>query len=155
MAKDETIRRLTALEKSASTSRLLNLRATHQKYPEDADLKKSPFFKNRLLNSALIVKHRLRPHEYEYFSETPKSTVTKILLPIDSGDLKSGAHSMFVGQKDFDQVATAVFGDDLRPGAWDRRVLEFVDELPSLEDVQRVRERLASHGWPLDTAAGA
>ena len=34
-------------------------------------------------------------------------------------------------------------------------ITRLTDELPSLEDVQRVRERLASHGWPLDTAAGA
>ncbi|AFM15486.1 Protein of unknown function (DUF3349) [Mycolicibacterium chubuense NBB4] len=29
-------------------------------------------------------------------------------------------------------------------------ITQITDELPSLDDVERVRERLASQGWPLD-----
>lgn len=29
-------------------------------------------------------------------------------------------------------------------------ITQFTDELPLPEDVERVRERLAAHGWPLD-----
>jgi hypothetical protein len=34
-------------------------------------------------------------------------------------------------------------------------ITRLTNELPSPEDVERVRERLESHGWPLDQAAGA
>jgi hypothetical protein len=29
-------------------------------------------------------------------------------------------------------------------------ISQITDELPTPEDIQRVRERLAAHGWPLD-----
>ena len=31
-------------------------------------------------------------------------------------------------------------------------ITQFTDELPSPEDIERVRERLAAKGWPLDNA---
>ena len=140
---DRTVRRLTALTQSASTARVLNLAATHRKFGADPDIAKAPFFTNRLLDHAIILKHRLRPHEYAYF-QAPRPTVTKILVPIDSTDLKAGARFAFVGQSDFDQVAEAVFGDDLRPGSHDRQILDLIDELPSL-DPFLLREHLRRH----------
>jgi hypothetical protein len=56
---DRSIRRLTALENSASTARVLNLLATHRRFPDDEELAKNPFFKNKLLNRSIILKHRL------------------------------------------------------------------------------------------------
>lgn len=132
MDNDRTIRRLTALEQSASTARVLNLLSTHRKLPDDPELKASPFFKNRLLDRCLVLKHRLRGNEYEDFS-SPRPTATKILLPIDGSDLRVGARTFFVGQKDFDLIAAEVFGDDLRPGSHDRQVLDIIDGLPSLD----------------------
>jgi hypothetical protein len=41
---------------------------------------------------------------------------------------------------DFDDVDIAVL------------ITQITDELPSPEDVERVRERLAAKGWPLDDA---
>jgi hypothetical protein len=32
-------------------------------------------------------------------------------------------------------------------------ISKLTDELPSPEDIERVRTRLAAHGWPLDDAA--
>jgi hypothetical protein len=143
MQKDRSIRRLNALEKSSSTARVLNLRAVHRKNPDDPTVISAPFFKNRILNHSFLLKHRLRPNEYEYF-ESPRPTVTKILIPIDGSDLRVGAHSLMVGQKDFDQVAEAVFGDDLKPGSWDRKTLELIDGLPSL-DPFLLRDQLHAH----------
>ena len=132
MEGDRSVRRLTDLSQSASTARVLNLWATHAKDLADPEMVQQPFFKNRLLDRSIILKHRLRPHEYEQFA-TPRSSVTKVLLPIDFGDLKAGAHTFFVGQRDFDMLATQVFGDDLKPGSRDRRVLDLLDSLPSLD----------------------
>jgi hypothetical protein len=140
---DRSIRRLTALENSASTARVLNLLATHRRFPDDEELARNPFFKNRLLNRSIILKHRLRPHEYANFA-TPRPTVTKVLLPIDGTDLRAGAHSFFVGQGAFDALVEQTFGDDLKPGSRDRQVLELIDTLPSL-DPFLLREHLRTN----------
>jgi hypothetical protein len=144
MEADRSVRRLTALEQSASTARVLNLLATHRKFPNDADLAQAPMFRNVLLDRSIILKHRLRPHEYSYFA-SPRPTATKVLIPIDGSDLKAGARSFFVGQKDFDNIAETAFGADLRHGSPDRRVLELLDGLPSL-DPFLLREHLRANG---------
>jgi hypothetical protein len=134
---------LTTLEHSASTTRVLNLLATHRKNPDDPELMANPFFKNRVLNRSIILKHRLRPHEYAAFT-SPKPTATKVLIPIDGTDLRSGAHSLFLGEGNFDAIAEDMFGSDLRPGSRDRQVLGILDELPSL-DPFLLREHLRTH----------
>ncbi len=145
MDNDRTVRRLTALAKAASTARVLNLVAIHQKLGEDPDLVQAPMFDNRLLNRSIILKHRLRANEQDIFEE-PRTTVTKVLVPIDENDLKLGARFLFVGQKDYDAIGEAVFGKDLKPGAHDRQVLELMDTLPSL-DPFLLREHLREHGF--------
>ncbi|MDP3852311.1 hypothetical protein [Phenylobacterium sp.] len=132
MDNDRGVRRLTSLEQSASTARVLNLLAIHRNFGDDVDLAQAPFFKNRLLDRSIILKHRLRPHEYAQFA-SPRPTATKILIPIDSSDLRVGARSVFVGQKDFDEVVESVLGQNLKPGSRDRRVLDLIDSLPSLD----------------------
>lgn len=142
--KDRTIRSLVALSESASTARVLNLVSTLRAAQEDRSLSESPFFMNRILNASIIVKHRVRPHEAELFSK-PRATATKIMAPIDVGDLRLGARFLMVGQKDFDQSADDMFGEGLKPGGRDRQVLELIDELPSL-DPFLVREHLKRNG---------
>jgi hypothetical protein len=143
METDRSLRRLTALEHTASTARVLNLLAVHRRNPEDQDLRDKPFFRNRILNRSIILKHRLRAHEYQSFT-TPRPTVTKVLIPIDGTDLRSGAHSFFIGQSSYDAVASNVFGDDLKPGSRDRQILDLIDNLPSL-DPFLLREHLRTH----------
>ncbi len=142
--KDRTIRSLVALSESASTARVLNLVSTLRTAQEDRSLSEKPFFTNRILNASIIVKHRVRPHEADLFSK-PRATATKIMAPIDVGDLKLGARFLMVGQKDFDQSADDMFGQGLKPGSRDRQVLELIDELPSL-DPFLVREHLKRNG---------
>lgn len=143
MEKDRTVRRLTALEQSASSARVLNLSAIHRKNPADPALIEAPFFSHRLLDRSIILKHRLRPHEYSMFA-TPKPTATKLLIPIDNEDLRAGAHYAFVGQRDFDEVVQSMFGKDFRPGSRDRIVLDLINSLPSL-DPFLLREQLRRH----------
>ena len=145
MKDDRTVRRLTALETSASTARILNLRATHRMPNVEAEIAAAPFFQNRILDNSLILKHRLHPHEYCLFT-TPKPSATKLLIPIDSSDLRLGARYVFLGQRDFEQVAEELFGADLRPGMRDREVLELLDPLPSL-DPFLLREHLKRNGF--------
>ena len=54
-------------------------------------------------------------------------------------DVKVVAHEL-MQQGDFDDVDIAVL------------ITQITDELPSPGDVERVRERLAAKGWPLDDA---
>lgn len=143
--KDRTVRSLVALERSASTARVLNLAATHRKLPGDAELAAEPFFQNRLLDHGIIVKHRVRPHERELFAQAV-TTATKIMAPIDAADLKAGARYFMIGQTDFDDAVIEAFGEGLRPGGRDRRILDLMSELPSL-DPFLLREHLKRHGF--------
>lgn len=143
--KDRTVRSLIALEQSASTARVLNLVAARRNQGLDPALLEKPFFDNRILNSSLIVKHRVRPHERELFGK-PQASATKIMAPIDGTDLKLGARFLMTGQRDFDACAEALFGDALKPGEHDRMVLDLIDELPSL-DPFLLREHLKRNGF--------
>jgi hypothetical protein len=80
----------------------------------------------------LILKHRLRANEYFQF-KVPPPIVTKVLIPIDSSDLRFGAHSFFVGQNDYEKLLSETFGDDLKPGSRDRTVLDLITSLPTLD----------------------
>jgi hypothetical protein len=149
MKDDGTLRRLTAMARSASTARVLNLIGLHNRMGEDAGFAKTPLFRNRLLDRSIIVKHRLRPHEAVLFPKPPQGvkrirTATKLLIPIDGSDLNAGARFVFVGQKDFDRQTQSVFDQALKPGGHDRRVLDLIAELPSL-DPFLLREHLKRH----------
>jgi hypothetical protein len=144
MAVDRSIRRLTTLERSASTARVLNLLAAHKRDPDDPEMLARPFFENRILNRTIILKHRLRPHEQFEFPSTALSTATKVLIPIDLSDLRAGARSFFVGQNNFEDLVDNAFGGDLKPGTRDRRVLDLLAELPSL-DPFLLRERMRAN----------
>jgi hypothetical protein len=143
MSTDRTLRRLTALQQSASTARVLNLLATHRKPDPEGELAKAPFFANHLLDRSIILKHRLRSHEYVHVG-SPKPTATKILIPFDGCDLRSGARSIFIGEREFEPVMTSMFGPEVRPGTRDWRVMELIDELPSL-DPFLLREHLRAN----------
>lgn len=143
MERDRTVRRLTHIQKTASTTRILNLAKISQRRAGSRN-GLAPLFKNRILESSIIIKHRVRPHECELF-DAPKSNATKVLIPFDVTDFKYGAHCIFVGQKNFDAITESMFGDDLKFGRADRRILELIDELPSL-DPFLLREHLRRNG---------
>jgi hypothetical protein len=123
----------------------LNLAGTVRRAAADPASLTPPFFSHPLLNRCIILKHRVRPNEMEAFLAA-KQNATKILLPIDPNDLKLGAHYFFVGQKDFDEVTSNVFGSALAHGQHDRQVLDLIDALPSL-DPFLLREHLRRHGF--------
>ena len=61
---------------------------------------------------------------------------------LGNDEVKAVAHEL-MQRGDFDNVDIGV------------AITQFTDELPSPEDVERVRERLASNGWPFDEPDGA
>jgi hypothetical protein len=138
------VRSLENLENTASTARVLNLRAVAIKFHNDPDYRARPLFKNASLNKAIIVKHRLRQHEHEDFAGY-RHAATKILLPIETGDLRMGARSLFIGQKNFNQLLAQVFGISIDAAQSDARTLRILDETPSL-DPFLLREQLRLQG---------
>lgn len=138
------IRSLEHLQSSGSTARVLNLRDIALRMAGDPDFIARPLFKNPDLNRAIIVKHRLRSNETEDFV-LPRSTATKILLPIDIKDLKMGARFLFIGQRGFDDLLAESFGIHLNFESNDYRTLRLIDETPSL-DPFLLREQLRRNG---------
>src|SRR5687768_14945618 len=92
------IRPLPALHSAGSTSRVLNLTAVWERDAADPDYAKKPFFVSPLLNTAIVVKHKLRADERFLFDGAPTSA-TKIIIPFHTAELGLGARAMFVGQR--------------------------------------------------------
>lgn len=141
--KDRSVRSLSHLQSSASTARVLNLLSIAKKRGHDPEHAEKPFFTHPRLNNAIIVKHRLRANEHDLFPQF-RQTATKVLVPIDRGDLRYGGGYVFVGQNNYATVMEEVFGARLQPGGHDWRVLEALDEIPSL-DPFLLREQLRRH----------
>ncbi|OYX36484.1 MAG: hypothetical protein B7Y99_01775 [Caulobacterales bacterium 32-69-10] len=128
---DRALRSLARLQNSGATSRVLNLNRLHKQYEQLPEHRAQPFFRNPLLNKALIVKHRLRENELDLFADY-RSTATKVILPIDGDDLASGGRYAFVGQQGYEAILTSAIGDG--PDAQsDRKTLEILSQLPSFD----------------------
>jgi hypothetical protein len=141
---DGGVRNLAHLETSASTSRVLNLRAIHKLKRGDPDYAARPLFQNSVLNTSIIVKHRLRANELDEFP-SQRTSATKILVPIDSDDLRLGARYAFIGQRGFEQSLRQAFGVVVGENSQDLRALSILDETPTL-DPFLLREQFRRHG---------
>ena len=138
------VRDLAALQKSGSSSRVLNLAQLEGCL--DAEYEEKPFFLNRTLNTAILVKHRIRTDERFVF-DVVGSNATKIIVPFSHQDLTLGGRSMFVGQRGWHDMLEEMCANpaDLER---DIRVLMLVDKLPSL-DPFLLREHLKRHGFDI------
>ncbi len=137
-------RSLNALENSASTSRVLNLRKIYLESAEDPTYEKHPFFQNPILNRSLILKHRLRGNERDDFM-TPRTVATKLVIPIDITDLRVGAHYVFVGQKNFEKMLSGSIDKYDLNLSKDLETLSLLDTIPTL-DPFILREQLSRNG---------
>lgn len=135
---DRAFRNLANLRHSASTARVLNLLGVWNDHGQTDGWKGAPLFHNPILNRALILKHRLRRNEVDQF-RVRRYVATKIILPIDSADLRMGGRYLFVNQIGFDRTLEESFG--IWPGHPDHRILALIDDLPSL-DPFLLREQL-------------
>ncbi|MFN7606869.1 MAG: hypothetical protein ACK5RU_13275 [Hyphomonadaceae bacterium] len=139
------VRSLAALAKTCSTSRVLNLNAIDKNALRSEEKLHTPFFQDRLLNCAIITKHRPRPNEIECFHENVP-VATKIIFPIDNLDLRVGGRSVFVNQIGYLNALCDFLGKDPIALDADLTVLELLNELPSL-DPFLVREQLKRHNF--------
>ena len=139
-------RSLRGLEKTASTSRVLNLAAISVKYAGDPEHAKDPLFNANNLAAAVIIKHRLRVDELDAFDD-PVRTATKLIIPFDRANLALGGRALFVGENNWMERLADLRGsvDGLQR---DSEVLEAIDELPSL-DPFLLREHLKRRGFTI------
>src|SRR5690606_22687248 len=128
---DRAIRSLLQLEASASTSRTMNLIAVWRRHGEVEGYQSNPFFRNPVLNKTIILKHSLRANERELLPGS-RGSATKVILPIDPTDLRLGARSFFVGQRNYEELIEEVVGERLHDGR-DANLLALLDELPSFD----------------------
>lgn len=145
-ASDRTFRSLRGLEKTASTSRVLNLAALAARNEGNPEHKKNPFFIADSLNGAVIVRHRLRDQEREVF-DRHRFSATKLIIPFTRTDLGLGGRSIFVAERGWLDTF-----EELRGQApdfpRDIAVLEAIDELPSL-DPFLLREHMKRRGFDI------
>lgn len=142
---DRSLRSLGALQKSGSTSRVLNLLAVANKQGGgDEDFTAKPFFVNPVLNAGVIVKHRLRADE-AYLFDGWQGVATKVIIPFERSDLRMGGRSIFVGQRGW-RASLSEACSDGPDFERDLHVLELVDSLPSL-DPFLLREHLRRNGY--------
>ncbi|MBU1540107.1 MAG: hypothetical protein KKC29_13240 [Alphaproteobacteria bacterium] len=139
---DRTIRNLAHLRRSASTARVLNLLKVGLDHGHEVEWAERPLFQTPALNRSLIIKHRLRRDEADCFY-LRRQVATKVVIPLDPADLKSGGRYVFVGQRDFERVMHEAFGVTARHP--DMQTLALLDRLPSL-DPFLLREQLKRNG---------
>ena len=140
---DRVTRSLRALERTASTSRVLNLLAIQADSGHRPEHAQHPLFRNRILNTAMVVKHRLRNDDIFLFEEA-RPTATKIIIPFDRSDLGLGGQSFFVGQRGWVELLREACNDPTDMTR-DLATLRMIDLLPSL-DPFLLREHLRQHG---------
>jgi hypothetical protein len=102
-------------------------------------------FQSSALNQAIILKHRLRPHERELFT-TSRTTATKVIIPLDRTDLRAGGQSFFIGEERAEHILETHFSNNARLTSQDHTLLEILDDIPSM-DPFLLRETLARNGY--------
>lgn len=142
---EKPLRRITDLYENGSSHRVLNLLRAHRLNNNLTKSDKEKLFQDHRLDHAIILKHRVRPHERDLFSRE-RTNATKILIPFDTTDLRSGAWSIFVGERKFEEAFQALTQSTLKPGTRDWDILEMMDALPSL-DPFLLREKLRENGF--------
>jgi len=124
-------RSLTALSKTASTARVLNLAAVSETHGADPEHAAAPFFRSTLLNRGLVLKHRLRADDAELL-DGGRGAGTKVIIPFDPGNLGSGGASFLVGEKGWHDLVEEV-SENEENFERDRSLLECLSGLPSFD----------------------
>ena len=143
MAVDRTVRSLSALI-GASSSRVLNLAAIAIAEAENPGHRSAPFFQSPAINSAIILRHRLRADELDALAPR-RAIATKVIIPFQKTDLRAGGRSFFIGQRGFEDMLRDVgnYGER-RDIKRDLEVLRLIDGAPSL-DPFLLREHLRNN----------
>ncbi|PZO06028.1 MAG: hypothetical protein DCF29_06785 [Alphaproteobacteria bacterium] len=139
---DRSVRNLVHLRSSASTARVLNLLNVYKDHGDEEEWAEKPLFRTPQLNRSMIIKHRLRRDELDAFP-IKRQVATKIVIPIDTNDLRTGGRFLFVGQRHFERLMKEAFG--VEHDHPDIATLKLLDRLPSL-DPFLLREQLKRNG---------
>jgi hypothetical protein len=145
MSHNHPFRSLAALS-DASTARVLNLLAINRAHAENPDFGANPLFSSPVLNSAIILKHRLRADEMDLM-KTTRCIGTKVIFPFEKRDLRCGGQSLLVGQKGYEELLSEAghYGDGERYDfQQDLKILRLIDQVPSL-DPFLLREHLRTN----------
>jgi hypothetical protein len=127
----------------ASTSRVLNLGQIARVNREDPDYAAKPMFRSPVVNTAFILKHRTRSDE-TYLFNSIRSVATKIIIPFDINDLRSGGRSIFIDQRGFMESLREAGHYNNETLERDLTVLRLMNSLPSL-DPFLLREHLRNN----------
>ena len=132
MGVDRTFLSLAALS-TASTSRVLNLLAISHTHGENKEFSGNPMFSSPVLNSAIILKHRLRADEVDLMQNS-RCIGTKVIFPFEKTDLRCGGRSLLVGQKGYEELLREAghYGERY-DFEHDTKVLRLLDQVPSLD----------------------
>ena len=132
MALGRSNRYLDALAGAAS-SRVLNLAGIAIANANNPDYRARRLFASPVINSAIILKHRVRADETYLFADQ-RLVATKIIVPFDIKNLRAGGRSFFVGERGYEDKLADV-GVYAADGSLDRDrdVLRIMDSVPSLD----------------------
>lgn len=128
---------------------MLNLGHIARTNREDPDHAAKPMFRSPVVNTAFLLKHRMRSDE-TYLFNSVRSVATKIIIPFDLEDLRAGGRSIIVEQRGFVESLRAAGHYSSENLERDLIVLRLMNSLPSL-DPFLLREQLRDNG--IDVAA--
>jgi hypothetical protein len=136
MPPSNEFRNIIHLAKVTSSPRILNLNLITQNISNENQGDFQPFFGNSILNQIIVIKHRLRPGEEKYFSNS-RYSATKIFLPYSPTDLRDGGKFAFLGEDDIEKKLEYEFNVDLESNTdnaqRDVELLKVLERLPSLD----------------------
>ena len=150
MSADRSLRCLSALS-GASSNRVLNLVAIGAAKADNANYRAAPLFTSKIINGAIILKHRLRADEMDFF-HARRAQATKIIIPFERTNLGAGGQSLFIGQRGFEGLLREVGNyRDLADMKRDLEVMRLIDGVPSL-DPFLLREHLRTFDFHPDAS---
>lgn len=142
MARDRGVQLLSALG-GASTARVLNLHQLGLDNAHNPEHWDKPLFMYPALNNAFLFKHSLKSAEKYMFNST-RSVVTKLVIPVDTKDLRVGGQAIFVDQRGYTETLRAKGNYSSENFERDNYVLQLVNAMPSL-DPFLLRDQLLGH----------
>jgi hypothetical protein len=142
LSNDRTVRFLHALG-GATTSRVLNLGRIAKNNQDNPEHAEKPMFRSPIINTAFILKHRMRSDE-TYLFNSVRSVATKLIVPFDLNDLRAGGRSIFIEQRGFEDSLRQVGNYNSENLVRDLTVLRLMNTIPSL-DPFLLREHLRNN----------
>jgi hypothetical protein len=131
LSNDRSVRFLKALG-GASTSRVLNLLRIHQLHANNPEHLAKPLFISPIVNKAFVLKRRTRSDE-SYLFTSPRTVATKLVIPIDDNDLRTGGRSLFVDQRGYADALRQAGSYNSENLERDMFVLKLLNAVPSLD----------------------